>query len=128
MGNIGFDFDAGEAIRPTAIARVDPDGTVQLAASDLLCPNGTVITPDGRTLILAESMAHTLTAFDIRDVGELVNRRPFAQLDEGAVPDGICLDAEGCVWVAAPYANALLRVREGGEILARVDVPGAGWP
>jgi len=123
-GNIGFDFDAGESFRPTAIALVTPDGAVSVAADDIACPNGSVITPGGRTLIVAESMGKCLTEFDIGTDGRLTDRRLFAGLDE-RVPDGICLDDEGCVWVAAPFAGAALRVRRGGEIADTVPIQGA---
>jgi sugar lactone lactonase YvrE len=99
VGNFGFDRHRGEPERTTCIARVDPDGRVTRAAEDLLFPNGTVITPDGRTLIVAETFAHRLSAFDVAADGALSNRRVFAQVD-GCFPDGICLDAEGAVWVA----------------------------
>jgi len=125
VGNIGFDFYGGAAAKTTAIARVDADGRVAAAADELLCPNGTVITPDGCTLIVAESLACRLTAFTIEAEGRLGARRVFAELGEGIVPDGICLDAEGCVWVAAPYAQAVLRVRPGGEVTDRVPIAGA---
>jgi len=116
VGNIGFDFHGGESTRATAIARVDRDRGVHCAATDLLCPNGSVVTPDGRTLIVAESLASRLTAFTIEADGTLGGRRVFAALPEGHVPDGICLDAEGCVWYASPYSHAVFRVRDGGEI------------
>ena len=125
VGNTGFDFHAGEQVRATTMALVQPDGTVEVAASDLMCPNGTVITPDGCTLIVAESLASRLTAFTIDEAGHLSGRRVFAEMPDGGVPDGICLDAEGCVWVAVPYAQAVVRVREGGSILDRVPVDGA---
>jgi len=125
VGNIGFDFHAGQELRATAIALVHADGSVEVAAGDLVCPNGTVITPDGRTLIIAESLAQRLTAFSIDAEGRLHDRRLFADLAEAGVPDGICLDAEGCVWVAAPFAQAALRLRAGGEIVERVVVEGA---
>lgn len=124
VGNIGFDFHAGEAPAPTCIALARTDGTVEPAADGLLCPNGSVITPDGRTLIVAESMANRLTAFDIGTDGRLSGRRLFADLGEH-VPDGICLDAGGGVWVASPYAQQVLRVEDGGAITDRVAIAGA---
>ena len=123
-GNIGFNFDAGETFRPTAIALVTPDGNVRVAADDVACPNGSVITPDGNSLIVAESMGRRLIQFDIAADGGLSNRSVFAELGE-IIPDGICLDAEGCVWVAAPFAGAALRVRRGGEIVDSAPVEGA---
>jgi len=80
-----------------------------------------VITPDGRTLIVAETMAARLTAFAVAADGSLTTRREWARLD-GAVPDGICLDAEGAVWVASPISAEVLRVREGGAVTHRVPV------
>lgn len=120
VGNFGYDLHAQADPRPAAIILVLPTGEARIAAADLAFPNGTVITPDGRTLIVGESMGARLTAFDIEADGSLSNRRLFAQL-EGAVPDGICLDAEGAVWVASPLGNELLRVREGGEVTHRVQ-------
>jgi len=124
VGNIGFDFENGAAPATTAMALVAPDGTVSVAATDLMAPNGTVISADGRTLIVAESMAHRLTAFDIAADGTLSGRRVFAELGDH-VPDGICLDGEGCVWIASCYAGAVLRVQAGGQILDRVPIEGA---
>jgi sugar lactone lactonase YvrE len=121
VGNFGFDLNAGEQPKPTTMALVHPDGRVALAADDLAFPNGTVLTPDGRTLIVGETMAARLTAFDVAADGTLSNRRVWAQLEK-AVPDGICLDAEGAIWVASPISHGCLRVREGGEILDRIDV------
>lgn len=115
VGSFGFDLYSGEEPAATALALVQPDGTVSEAAGDLLFPNGTVITPDGNTLIVAETFAARLTAFDVAADGTLSNRRAWAQLD-GHLPDGICLDADDAVWVAAPTSGAVLRVREGGEI------------
>src|SRR5581483_4136234 len=124
IGNIGFDFEHGDEPVSTSMALVEPDGKLSIAASDLMCPNGTVIAPDGKTLIVGESMARRLTAFDIGQDGRLSNRRLFADLGEH-VPDGLCLDGEGCVWVASPYANAVIRVRAGGEIVDRVPIENA---
>ena len=125
VGNIGFDFHGGEEVRSTAMAMVLPDGTVELAAEGLVCPNGTVITPDGRTLIVAESLASRLTAFTIDEAGRLSDRRVYAELPEAGVPDGICLDAEGGVWAALPHARAAVRVCQGGSITDRVPVEDA---
>lgn len=115
VGNFGFDRHRGEPERSTCLARVDPDGRVTRAADDLHFPNGTVITPDGRTLIVAETLAHRLTAFDVAADGALSNRRVLATID-GCFPDGICLDAEGAVWVADARSNRVIRVRADGAI------------
>jgi sugar lactone lactonase YvrE len=121
VGNFGFDFQKREAPRTAALALVLPDGQVRVAADDLSFPNGTVITPDGRTLVVGESFGSRLTAFDVTEDGSLSNRRVWAQLEK-AVPDGICLDAEGAIWVASPMSGEVLRVREGGEVTERIRV------
>ena len=121
VGNFGFDLDAREDPKPAELVLVTPDGEARLAAGELSFPNGTVITPDGRTLIVGESFGARLTAFDIADDGALENRREWARL-EGAVPDGICLDAEGAIWVASPVSAQVLRVHEGGRVSERVPV------
>lgn len=115
VGNFGFDRHRGEPPRTACIARVDADGRVTRAADELSFPNGTVITPDGRTLIVAETLEHRLTAFDVTADGALSKRRVFAQLD-GCFPDGICLDAEGAVWVADARTPRVIRVLDGGRI------------
>jgi sugar lactone lactonase YvrE len=119
VGNFGVGYPPGPP-QPAKMARVDPDGTTSVAAEDLIFPNGTVITPDGRTLVVGETFAARLTAFDIAPDGSLSNRRVWAQLPQGAVPDGICLDADGAIWVASPTSNEALRVREGGEVTDRI--------
>lgn len=116
VGNFGFDLHAGAEPCGANLIRVAPDGTTAVAAADLRFPNGTVITPDGGTLVIGESFGACLTAFDLGADGTLANRRPWAQLPEGQVPDGICLDAEGGIWVASPTGNQCLRVLEGGEV------------
>jgi len=128
VGNFGFDLIANEPPRGTALARVDPDGKTYLAATDLIFPNGMVITPDERTLIVAESFGARLTAFDVdpKD-GALSKRRVFASLEGGAIPDGIALDAEGAVWVASPTTGDCLRVHEGGRISRRVRGAGLAY-
>lgn len=120
VGNFGFDYESGEAPRATVLVLVSPDGGVRVAAHDLRFPNGTVITPDGATLIVGESFGARMTAFDVAADGSLSNRRVWAQLDGGRVPDGCCLDAEGAIWVACPTTNEVVRVREGGEVTDRV--------
>jgi sugar lactone lactonase YvrE len=121
VGNFGFDFEHGEKPRSTCLVRVDPDGRASVAATELRFPNGSVITPDGATLIVGESFGGCLTAFTIARDGALSARREWAKL-EGAVPDGICLDAENAIWVASPLSNEVLRVREGGAVAARIPV------
>jgi sugar lactone lactonase YvrE len=116
VGNFGYDRHKGEPPRTTCLARVDPDGRVTRAAEDLFFPNGTVITPDGRTMIVGETQGHRLTAFDVAPDGTLGNRRVWAQFEDAVFPDGICLDAEGAIWVSDARGSALLRVREGGKI------------
>ena len=121
IGNFGFDFTTGEKPRTTTLALVTPEGRVRVVADEMQFPNGTVITPDGRTLIIGESFGARLSAFDIAEDGSLSNRRVWAQLEK-AMPDGICLDAEGAIWVASPVSNEVLRVREGGEVTERIRV------
>lgn len=122
VGNFGFDLHGGADPVATNLVLVHPDGRVEIAARDVRFPNGTVITPDGATLIIGETFGGCLTAFDIAADGRLENRRLWAQL-EGAVPDGICLDEEGAIWVASPVGEGgVLRVLEGGEVTARVAV------
>ena len=121
VGNFGFDLHAGVPPAKASLALVHPDGRVEVAAKDLSFPNGTVITPDGRTLVVGESFGACLTAFDVAADGSLSNRREWAKL-QGAVPDGICLDAEGAIWVASPIGGVVLRVREGGEVAERIEV------
>jgi sugar lactone lactonase YvrE len=118
----------GEHLRlpPASLYAVEPAGpgakvSARVVADDLDFPNGTVITPDGRRLIVAETLGRRLTAFEIDECGELCNRHVWAQLEFMA--DGICLDQDGCVWVAAPEppgARGFWRVAEGGRILDRV--------
>jgi sugar lactone lactonase YvrE len=137
VGNFGFDLDSALAERgvesvladhATAVmARVDPDGTVTAVADDLHFPNGTVITPDGATLIVAETLGMRLTAFDIAHDGALSNRRVWADLG-GRVPDGICLDAEGMVWVANPLAPECFLVAQDPTAADVVEVVTTSQP
>ena len=121
VGNFGYDRHAGEAPRATCLIRVDPDGSLHRAAEGLMFPNGMVISPDGRTLIVAETYAHRLTAFSVGADGTLTSPRLFADLP-GVFPDGICLDAEGAVWVADARGHEASRIFDGGRIAERVSV------
>jgi sugar lactone lactonase YvrE len=116
----GFDMMAGEPPAPGIIALVTPDGRVTQVADEINFGNGMAITPDNRTLIVAESYATQLTAFDIDGDGALSNRRVWADLGEDP-PDGICLDADGAVWYADVPHSQCVRVGEGGEVLDRLE-------
>ena len=120
VNSIGFDFPGGE-FAPGLVVLVTPEGQVSQVAGDLAFPNGMAISPDGRTLIVAESYANRLTAYGIGSGGSLENRWVWAQTP-GDHPDGICLDAEGCVWYADVGNRHCVRVREGGEVLATVGL------
>ena len=117
----GFDLMAGEEFAPGIVALVTPDGALRQVADGIAFPNGMAITPDNSTLIVAESYARRLTAFDIEADGGLTNRRVWADLGDG-VPDGICIDAEGAVWYADVPNKRCSRVREGGEVLETLDL------
>ena len=119
VGNFGWDFHGGGEPRTTTVVHAAPGGEARVAADELGFPNGMVITPDDRTLVVAESMGACLTAFTIEADGSLADRRLWADL-RPAAPDGICLDADGAIWVASPGTNEAMRVAEGGEILERV--------
>jgi sugar lactone lactonase YvrE len=119
IGNFGYDLLSGEPQKPAELIMVNPDGSARIAADGFDFPNGTVISPDGKTLVVGESMGHRLTAFTIQGDGSLTNRRPFADLGE-AVPDGIALDAEGAIWVASPMSKEMLRVHDGGKVAERL--------
>jgi sugar lactone lactonase YvrE len=112
-----FNFVAGDPPTPGYIKLITPGGELRQVAGDIAFPNGMVITPDNRTLIISESFARQLTAFDIDPDGGLSSRRVFAG---GVAPDGITLDTEGAVWVSTGFSVA--RVAEGGEVLQRVEL------
>jgi sugar lactone lactonase YvrE len=128
VGDMG-DLEGGTA-GPGQILRVTPDGAVMPVADDLAAPNGPVLTEDGRTFIVAESGASRVTAFDVLDGGSLGNRRVYAPLEREpdvrtAAPDGICLDADGAVWVAEVIGGRLIRVLEGGVVTDTIRFDGA---
>jgi sugar lactone lactonase YvrE len=125
VGDIGYNFvdPAARPVETCVIVLVGLDGRASVVADKLFFPNGMVITPDGRTLIVGETLGHRLTAFHIREDGSLNKRRVWAQLPPSVGPDGICLDADGGVWCANPEgADSVVRVREGGEITDRLKV------
>lgn len=122
VNSVNFDFGR-EAFRPGTIAVLRPDGSARQVADNVMFPNGMAITPDNSTLVIAESWAHRLTAFDIEEDGSLSNRRLWAEVDG----DGICMDAEGAIWCSGVSSGRPVcqRVREGGEILQRLDLDAA---
>jgi sugar lactone lactonase YvrE len=117
---INFDFPAGP-FAPGIIAVVPPDGSVRQVAGGLAFPNGMAVTSDNATLIVAESYANQLTAFDIAPGGSLSNRRVWAKTEHDH-PDGICLDTDGAVWYADVGTKRCVRVREGGEVLHTIEL------
>ena len=119
IGNFGFDLHNRQPFKTAELILVTPDGRARVVADEMGFPNGSVITPDGSTLIVGESFNRRLTAFDIEPDGSLARRRVWAQLDDG-VPDGICLDAENAIWIASPLTKEVLRVHEGGKVSERI--------
>lgn len=138
VGNFGFDIMGGEDPAPANLVRVDPDGTVAVAATDLNFPNGAVITPDGGTLIVGETTGNRCTAFTLDVDGNLTDRRVWAEFAAApdattfvdglaqivVAPDGCTLDAEGHLWVADALGNRAVRVAPGGEIVEEITAPG----
>lgn len=138
VGSFGFDLMAGDAPTTSPLAHVAPDGTVGVAAEDIAFPNGMVVTPDGSTLIVGETIGCGYTAFSIQADGTLTDRRTWAQLaprptlgtfeetlpQVTVAPDGCALDAEGAIWFADALNARLVRVAEGGEILDEEPAPG----
>jgi sugar lactone lactonase YvrE len=138
VGNFGFDLMAGAPMAPAPLVRVDPDGSSTVATEPLHFPNGAVIT--GHTMIVNETFGHRISAFEIDADGGLSERRDWASFgpvptttDVGealgqlsVAPDGLCLDAEGAVWIADALGNRALRVREGGEVLQEISTGDTG--
>lgn len=134
VGDFGFDLDDHGPLVPASIHRVDLDGSITKVASDLYFPNGCVVTDDGE-FIVNETFGNRVTAFDLTEHGELVNRRVWAQFGElptpgagvepwsqfAVCPDGMCRDAEGALWIADISSKKVLRLAEGGAVLAEID-------
>ncbi|MGW3151502.1 SMP-30/gluconolactonase/LRE family protein [Streptomyces sp. NPDC001177] len=133
VGNFGY--PQGGAMAPTSLVRIDPGGTTSIAATNVVFPNGAVLTPDGRSLLLAETFMARITAFDVSPEGALSNRRTWAQfapapdyLDEeracrelAVLPDGLALDEEGMLWVADAKGHGAARVCQDGDVVDFVD-------
>ncbi len=116
VSNIGFDYEKGDEPAPTDLLRIDTDGSVTPVASDIWCPNGMAILADETTLIVGQSASSDILAFDIAEDGSLSNRRVYATLPDGAISDGICVDAEGGVWSSGLVFKAFVRILEGGKV------------
>ncbi|GII63637.1 gluconolaconase [Sphaerisporangium krabiense] len=121
VNRIGFAMGTGEAFAPGTVVHVAPDGSARQVAGDIAFPNGMAVTPDGATLIVADSYGNRLTAFAIEPDGSLSGRRVWADTGDDH-PDGVCLDAEGAVWYADVGTQRCVRVREGGEVLQTIEV------
>jgi sugar lactone lactonase YvrE len=140
VGNFGFDLMSGEQPHTATLVRVDPDGAVHAAARGLYFPNGSMITPDGKTLIVGETMGNRISAFDIQPDGSLGPRRDWANFGPlpaltdipavlgalKAAPDGATLDAEGAVWFADAVGHRVVRMAPGGEILETISTGDMG--
>jgi len=122
VGNFGFDLHNNAKPKAAELIRVAVNGDIVIEDSEVMFPNGTVITADGKTLIVGESFASQLTAFDRAADGSLSNKRVWAKLPRGAVPDGICLDQAGGIWSASPSSNNCIRQLQGGEVTHTIDV------
>ena len=127
IGDVGFELGPGMQPAPGQVLMVDAssggEGTAAawVVDDDMMFPNGSMVTPDGATLIVGETFAARLTAFTIGADGSLTERHVWAQLPAGAVPDGSCLDADGAVWTASPTTRECIRIAEGGDVLDRVS-------
>lgn len=122
VGHFGFDAEAGEDFQMASLLLVRPDGSVSVAAEDLAFPNGTVISPDGKTLIVAQSFGGSFAAFTIGDDGSLIDRREWASIP-GTAPDGCALDSDGAIWFSDARGSQVIRVLEGGEVTTRIPTP-----
>lgn len=120
VGNFGYDHHGGEPQRATRLIRVDPDGSVHQEAGDLVFPNGIAITPDGQSLVVAETRVGRISKFRIRDDGRLTDHSLFAELPNFE-PDGLCMDAEGAVWVADIAGRRVARILDGGRVVQAIS-------
>ena len=121
IGNFGYDLNAGSPPQDAELICVTPEGQCSIVAKDLRFPNGMVLTPDGNKLVIAETFGRRLTVFDLDKHHRLCNRQVWAELGK-IYPDGICLDANNEIWVAAPTSNAVFRIKQGGEIAQVIEL------
>jgi sugar lactone lactonase YvrE len=122
VGQFGYDRHAGQAVVPSPLLRIDSDGRSSIAAEELMVANGMCLSQDAKTLLVAESAGNRVTSYDVRDDGALSNRQVWAELPPRHAPDGMCLDAEGAVWVAAVTAGVFLRVEREGKVTDRIEL------
>ncbi|MGB7236689.1 MAG: SMP-30/gluconolactonase/LRE family protein [Rhodococcus sp. (in: high G+C Gram-positive bacteria)] len=124
LGGFGYDLYADDPFVPGPIFRIEPNGEATIVEDNMTFPNGSIVLPGSNTLVVAETWAARLTAFDITDTGELGNKRIWAELPEGSTPDGICVDALGGVWVSSIATSQFLRVEKGGDVTDTISVDG----
>jgi sugar lactone lactonase YvrE len=126
VGSFGYDLHGGESVTTAEIILVLPDGKIKIVANDVIFPNGMVMTPDGKYLIVAETFASRLSRFEVYPDGSLGKRELWTDLGE-FFPDGICLDLENAIWVACPNTGDVIRVRQGGEVVDRIKPIGNAY-
>ena len=124
LGGFGYDLYADAPQKPGPIFRIGPDGRAALVEDDMVFPNGMVFLPGTSTLVVAETWAARLTAFDVDERGDLAGKRTWAELPPGSTPDGICVDGAGAVWVSSIATSQFLRVEAGGRVTRTIDVAG----
>jgi sugar lactone lactonase YvrE len=126
VGNFGYDLHGGAAIKPAELILVDANARPRVVSREVIFPNGMALSNDGHQLIVGETFAHRLSQFQVAEDGSLFDHQIWADLGDAA-PDGICLDAEGAIWVASPATDEVIRVRQGGEVLQRVRPVGTPY-
>jgi sugar lactone lactonase YvrE len=124
LGGFGYDLYGDAPQRPGPIFRIGADGRATLVEDDMVFPNGMVVLPGTSTLVVAETWAARLTAFDIGEDGDLTGKRTWAELPPGSTPDGICVDETGAVWVSSIATSEFLRVEAGGRVTRTIVVEG----
>ena len=124
LGGFGYDLYGDAPQQPGPIFRIDSDGTPTLVEQDMVFPNGSVFLPGSSTLVVAETWAARLTAFEVDGAGALVDKRVWAELPSGSTPDGICVDSAGGVWVSSIATSQFLRVEAGGRVTQTITVEG----
>lgn len=124
LGSFGYDIYAGEAMTPAPVYHINAEGEVLDTADAFDFPNGTVMIPGTRTLVIAHSFRPELTAFDLDESGAFTNRRTWALLPEGTTADGLGVDSQGGIWVSSLLTSEFLRVVQGGEVTHCIETPG----